>query len=394
MSDRNSRGGRSIALRFGDLRVRPKLMVLHNLFFLVLTVSVYFSLIPLVEQRLTEARQREVTLIVESFEKIGPADPPRGLGSYSLESGSADQLGMPEEARLFTTAHPGAVWSDEHRSEFLYKKDPLSDRFYRLHLPLAFYSNIVEGAKLAVFGVLGVSYILAVLLLELVIMPRYVYGPIGRLLQADEASRRGDRANEIIDPDQILGDEIGEIMASRNAAIRALRRREDDLEQAKRTLEAHDRLVSLGMLSAGLAHEMNTPLAVLHGSIEKMLEKCTEPATKDRLERMLRVTERLRSISAGLLDFARVRKPEFESVSIRPIIEEAWALVAIDEKAGAVTFRNGVPDEIRLTGNANQLVQVFVNLLRNSLNAVPEGAGIIEVRLRPASFEGRVAHSV
>ena len=56
--------------------------------------------------------------------------------------------------------------------------------------------------------------------------------------------------------------------------------------------------------------------------------------------RMLRVTQRLRKISEGLVDFARVRKESTEPLVLRDLIDESWNLVAIDEKASAVNFLN------------------------------------------------------
>ena len=203
---------------------------------------------------------------------------------------------------------------------------------------------------------------LAVALLEFVIMPRYVYGPIQLMLSADEATRRGDHEHELIDERYIAGDEIGQIMQSRNKTVIQLR-------QALDHLEAQDRLASLGLLSASVAHEMNTPMAVLHGSIEKLLETVPEAHAQDRLQRMLRVTQRLRTISEGLVDFARVRKQITETVSLKAIIDEAWSLVAIDEKASQVHFESDVRDQA-VVGNADRLVQVFVNLFRNALNAI------------------------
>jgi len=166
----------NVAKLFGDLKVRPKLMVLHNLFFVILAAGVYFALYP--------------------------------------------------------------------------------------YLP--------DQAKTNFFIVLGGIYVLAVLALETTIMPLYVYRPLRLMLKADQATQHGDREQEIIDERMILGDEIGQIMRSRNATILDLRKREDELEEALRRLEAQDRLVSLGLLSASVAHELNTPLTVLQGSIEKL----------------------------------------------------------------------------------------------------------------------------
>ena len=131
------------------------------------------------------------------------------------------------------------------------------------------------------------------------------------------------------------------------------------------------RLVSLGLLSASVAHELNTPLTVLQGSIEKLTETPHDNATLERLARMLRVTQRIRRISESLVDFSRVRKQHMEPVPLRHLIDEAWALVAIDNKAAASSFANHVSADDVVNGNSDRLVQVFVNLLRNALYAVP-----------------------
>jgi len=320
-----SKENRSTPARlFGNLKVRLKLMVLHNLFFLVLTGAAYFSLIPLFERQIQDAQRREVRLMEE-----------------------ASRNGV--EARLLTDA----IKTEQS------------------------YDLALRRAKFTLFLVLGVIYILAVLALEAIIMPLYVYQPLRRLLDADTATQAGDRARELIPEPAILSDEIGQIMRSRNAAISALRHHEDELASALRRLEEQDRLVSLGMLSASVAHELNTPLAVLNGSIEKLIETSRDPQTLDRLHRMQRVAQRLHRISEGLVDFARTRKQHMEPAAVRPMIDEAWSLVAIDEKAGGVEFRNLVPAEDRVIGNSDRLVQVFVNLLRNALNAIETPFGQI-----------------
>jgi signal transduction histidine kinase len=208
------------------------------------------------------------------------------------------------------------------------------------------------------------------------------------MLDADAATLRGDRVNELIDPTFIRGDEIGQIMKSRNETVAQLRLQEDHLASALRQLEEQDRLVSLGLLSTSVAHELNTPLAVLQGSIEKLMETSTDGQTGERLARMLRVTQRLRKISESLLDFARKRKDNMEPVELRPLIEESWSLVAIDEKAIDVSFEDAVPPNVQVIGNADRLIQVFVNLLRNALLAVPNG-GRIRVRSKTLARNGQ-----
>ncbi len=277
-----ARAHKRVGRLFGDLKVRPKLMVLHNVFFAILALGVYFAL----------------------------------------------------------------------------------------------YSYLPDQAKTNLFVVLGAIYLLAVLVLETTIMPLYVYRPLRLMLNADQATQHGDRGHELIDENMIPGDEIGQIMRSRNATILDLRKREEELEEALRKLEAQDRLVSLGLMSASVAHELNTPLTVLQGSIEKLTETTDDAATLERLARMLRVTTRIRRISESLVDFSRVRKQHMEPVPLRHLIDEAWALVAIDKKAVASRFVNHVDSDEVVTCNSDRLVQVFVNLLRNALYAIPSSGEI------------------
>ena len=223
-------------------------------------------------------------------------------------------------------------------------------------------------------------------------MPLYVYRPLRRMLEADSATQAGDRERELIPGAEILGDEIGQIMRSRNETVAALRQQEDELAAALRRLEEQDRLVSLGLLSASVAHELNTPLAVLNGSIEKLIETNQDSHTLERLARMQRVAQRLRTISESLVDFAKVRKQHMEPTALRPLIDEAWGLVAIDEKSSHVEFVNHTIAEHRVIGNPDRLVQVFVNLLRNALNAIgSDAAGRIDVRTRREQRDGRAS---
>jgi len=250
--------------------------------------------------------------------------------------------------------------------------------------------SALTQARVRLFLVLGIIYLLAVVVLEAAIMPWYVYRPLRRMLAADSATQAGDREGELIPESEIMGDEIGQIMRSRNDTVETLRKREDELATALRRIEEQDRLVSLGLLSASVAHELNTPLAVLAGSIEKLIETNPDSHTQERLARMQRVTHRLRRISESLVDFSRVRKTQMEPTALRPLIEEAWTLVAIDEKSSHVEFLNHASADHRVIGNPDRLLQVFVNLLRNALNAIGlDAVGHIEVHTRREQRDGR-----
>ena len=380
----------SVWRAFGGLRVRPKLVLLHNLFFFVLAVSVYFAVIPVFSAHIDDARERELLMAKQIFGAKLPLDNPEtqaGLKIYQFREGTWTQLQLSPEGQRYLREHLGAVWQQGPDTLFRVGGHPGS--FQRIQLSPRSYRKALRQAKFSLFVVLGMVYILAVVLMEFVVMPRYVYQPLRLMLDADEATQQDDRSREMIDEKFILPDEIGQIMRSRNAAVAKLREHEDQLADALQRLEEQDRLVSLGLLSTSVAHELNTPLAVLQGSIEKLSETTRDdPHTQERLARMLRVTQRLRKISESLVDFARVRKQATERVILRPLIAESWSLVAIDEKASTVEFQNAVEEDQSVIGNPDRLVQVFVNLLRNALLAVTAD-GVIRVESKPLQKGGR-----
>ena len=387
-------GSSALPPRFRDLRVRPKLIVLHNVFFLVLTAAVYYSVIPLVQDYATGLERREAELLAEKFLEVrapltdGPITP-----DERVFTADPDELEVGPATVTWLDDNPGRVWLET--PGLLFWRNPDAPEYALLRYP-APYEGALVRAKVALFVTLGAIYVLAVLALELFIMPRYVYQPIRAHLEADDAVQEGDSARELIDARRIPGDEIGDIMRSRNATVRKLRElaqalqaKNDQLESAKAGLAAQDRLATLGRLSASVAHELNTPLSVIRGTIEKLLETAEDPHDRSRLERLARMTERLRRIGESLLDFSRARRnEEREPVDVRRLFDEAWSLLALDERAAGVRFENAVDERAVVLGDYDRLIQVAVNLLRNAVYAF-EGEGEIVARAEPRREAGR-----
>jgi C4-dicarboxylate-specific signal transduction histidine kinase len=265
--------------------------------------------------------------------------------------------------------------------------------------------GFVTVALLAVYGLVAAA-------LEGLVLPQHVYRPIRRMLEAERAVQAGRAEGELIPESEIPADELGEIMRSRNQSIVLIRQHERDLadaltrleevandlkrknhllENARRNLADAGRLASLGMMSAGVAHELNTPLAVVKGLVERLAARPDRSADEAEVALLLRVLGRLERLSESLLDLARVRPPRKTAVDLGLAVREAVTLVDLDRGKGRVRFEQRIPEGFVVEADADRLVQVLVNLLRNAVDALQgsaEDAPCVEIAAERARRDG------
>lgn len=157
----------------------------------------------------------------------------------------------------------------------------------------------------------------------------------------------------------------------------------DDVTE-RSTLEAQvvqaDKLSSIGLLAAGVAHEVNTPLAVI-SSYAQMLAKQVQgdPARERTLEKITQQTFRASEIVNSLLNFSRTASNDFSDVDVNDTIRETLALIEPQLKKARVTL------DVHLSGDApairgvrNKLQQVLLNLFLNARDAMP-GGGVLTI---------------
>src|SRR5207248_2138499 len=197
-------------------------------------------------------------------------------------------------------------------------------------------------------------------------------------------------------------DELGEIMRSRNESILKLRRQETALadalsrleqvandlkrknhllEAARRNLADADRLASLGMMSAGLAHELNTPLTVLKGLVEKLNADPGQGLPAAEAALMLRVVGRLERLGESLLDFARVRPPPDRTTAraLAPLNNIFHGRITIDAETSTKDAHDWVSLTITDTGpgiNPDLLSTVFEPFVSTRLDSRGTGLGL------------------
>jgi len=381
-------------------RIRRKMVVLHTAFSIGLAVLLLVVVRPAALRVVLAGEREQCRTALAALDQFPASVRPESVGPVKLlwdEEAASIDLSESLVATLREPRGPGTVNVGTPAYAAIAAYDARRDAI----VAATYRSPDGRAGVRRLYIFLGVSLLLAyaaiATILELFILPQQVYAPIRRLLLADKAVQAGDREREVIPPELMPSDELGEIMRSRNESVLKLREQERALAEAldqlevvasdlkrknhlletvERNMADQDRLVSLGMMSAGLAHEMNTPLAVLKGVAEEIARAPRGGIEPARAQLMLRVVKRLETLSESLLDFARVRAPRQDEVDLSRIVREAWTLVRIDREAKEVELIDRLYLAPRVLGDPDRLLQVFVNLLRNAVDAM-DGRGRI-----------------
>jgi two-component system, NtrC family, sensor kinase len=170
----------------------------------------------------------------------------------------------------------------------------------------------------------------------------------------------------------------------------------DDITQRVRLEEQMvqtEKLTSLGLLAAGVAHEVNTPLAVISNYIQMLAKQipADDPRQKT-IERIVKQTFRASEIVNNLLNFSRTGAAEFVEVNLNSVLEETLTLVQHPFKTARVNVIKNYTEQLPpVLGSITRLQQVFLNLFMNARDAMPSG-GMLEVRT--GAHNGSVAVEV
>jgi signal transduction histidine kinase len=155
------------------------------------------------------------------------------------------------------------------------------------------------------------------------------------------------------------------------------------LRQQREQMVAQEKLVTVGRLAAGVAHEIGNPLAAVIGYADLLLHD--EPADgprRDALARIRKETERIAGIVADLLDYARPVIGVVEPVALAEVVDAALSLVRPQPRFLGVAVTCALPSELPpAAASASRLIQVLLNLLLNAADAL-DGRGTVTIDSR------------
>ncbi len=236
------------------------------------------------------------------------------------------------------------------------------------------------------------------------LLSQSVVAPIRRLLSATRRIAAGDLSGSVAVPGST---EVAELSDAFNSMVVALREKREEVEEKVSSLNRANRelvearseairsekMASVGLLAAGMAHEIGTPLAAIMGYSGILADELSgDPEKSDYLRRISEESSRIDRIVRGLLDYARPKGVQAEEVEVLPLLEKVVELLAAQGVLKLIQVSvEAEPALPRLHADPYQLEQLLINLIMNAKDAMPQGG---ELRLRGASEGSEVVIEV
>lgn len=146
------------------------------------------------------------------------------------------------------------------------------------------------------------------------------------------------------------------------------------LFELQRELTKFERLAAAGQLAAQFAHEVGTPLNLISGHVQLLQVRTDDAKTRDRLELIGSQIARIERIVRNMLDATRRPQPELSPLDLNGLLRRIFEITAPTLAARQVELVAELTEtNLLINGDSEQLQQVFINLINNSLDAMPQG---------------------
>ncbi|PWU06661.1 MAG: hypothetical protein C5B51_11885 [Terriglobia bacterium] len=230
------------------------------------------------------------------------------------------------------------------------------------------YKDIVALWLVAVSAGFAMTYLLA----------RRIVEPVEQL---DRAAAEVARQNYAIEVEVRSEDEMGRLARTFNNMCASIRQAREDLIQ-------QERISTIGRLSASIVHDLRNPLAAIYGGAEMLVDRDLPQGHVKRLAaNIYHASRRIQDLLQDLLDVSRAKSRAPEICRLREVASAACDALTTAAAAQNVSLHLAIPPEIELPLERSRMERAFLNLISNSLEAMPEGG---EVRISAAVEDGSV----
>jgi signal transduction histidine kinase len=253
-------------------------------------------------------------------------------------------------------------------------------------------ANLLESKKIILITI--ISDALVLIIFGSFLLSRVLVNPIKDLVRLTKRISDGDLSQSL---EVTSKNEIGQLMESFNRMIERLKENQESLgnyleslestnkqlKEAQEELIRTEKLASIGRFAAGVAHEVGNPLGAILGYTSILRkEGMGREESEDYMKRIEREIERINKIVRELLDFARPSKFEIREVEINKIVESTLSLLSYQKDFKNIQTQLDLQSDLPLIkGDDSQLSQVFINIILNAIDAMPNG-GTLQVQTR------------
>jgi len=325
-----------------------------------------------------------------------------------LRAEDSEDLISPERFELFSTSLSDILLSVDQPAEDV---NPYGDASVRLNVPLGYLSaeifdtnerikQIQREAQVHRYRIqkwVAATATIAALLAIAVGIWQYlaVMNPLRRLHRGVRMLAQGNFGSAL----RVSGDrEFADLANDFNNMAEELQALYRDLEDKVRLRSAQlaqsERLASVGFLAAGVAHEINNPLAIIAGEAELAIRSLPGGATDPSLEVLTAIRDeafRCKAITQKLLSLARPGSGAREPVALRELAEEVGDLVrTLPQHSGRRVEVEGQA-QVRALSDTSQVKQVLLNLVVNALEAIEPGVGVVRVLVSASGERAKLA---
>lgn len=165
----------------------------------------------------------------------------------------------------------------------------------------------------------------------------------------------------------------------------------EELQKNQERVVRSEKLAAIGTTTAGVAHELKNPLTYLSAVAQVLPKKWDDPKFRESVGQMLpSEVKRMQLIVEGLLDYSRSRELVLKPLDIRTVVDKALALLAYEIKKKKVYIKTDYDHKRKVNGDPNRLMQVFMNLLANAVQAMGDKGGDLTVVTNNTDGEVRI----
>ncbi|MBU0671477.1 MAG: HAMP domain-containing protein [Candidatus Margulisbacteria bacterium] len=303
-------------------------------------------------------------LVDQQGKLIAHPDQKRALQKEDVSANQAAQ-------RVILGQQGGAEFQDEIGSTMVGAYVPITKYGWGVVVQEPLASAYSEIRRLETNSLLFVVIGIILTALVGIFFARSIERPIKELTSGTEAVAKGDlRWYVAVDS----SDEIGKLAKAFNQMTK-------DLRESQERLILSEKLASLGTMAAGMAHEIKNPLVSIRTFTQILTQKWEDKEFREKFASIIpNEIERINRIAESLLKFGKPMKPELGKVEVNGLLEEVLLLFESECKKYNIRVTKKLAELPEITGDAGQLQQVFVNIVKNGIESMHSKGGEMIVK--------------